>query len=218
MDMHSNGSGDRRSCLVVGDSQLADALTGRLGDLDVRLVRRPSELRDALARGGRHLLVVSIPPSSVTTWADDVQPNATDVRLIFPGVPDTIRGDGDRTANVGEAATQLGIGRRLVFDLQARELVRDGQTIHLRPKEFELLALLATHPRRAFSRQELLAGVWHRDVGRLRTVDVHVHWLRAKIEADPAMPRLLRTVPGFGYRYDPPGHGLLANELLTTGL
>jgi DNA-binding response OmpR family regulator len=48
-------------------------------------------------------------------------------------------------------------------------------------------------------------------------VDVHVHWLRAKIEADPATPRLLRTVPGFGYRYDPPGHGLPANELLTTG-
>ena len=200
----------------MGDAQLADALTGGLADLDVRLIRRPSELRDALAGGGRPLLVVAIPPASLSIWGAEETgtPTATELRVIFPGEPSAAYPD-DGSAPVD--ATQLGIGSRLVFDLGARELVRDGEAIHLRPKEFELLALLTTHPRRAFSRRELLAGVWHREAGRLRTVDVHVHWLRAKIEADPATPRLLRTVPGFGYRYDPPGLGLPANELLTTG-
>jgi hypothetical protein len=216
MDLRIDGSRDRQACLVVGDAQLADALTSGLADLDVRLIRRPSDLRDALAGGGRHLLIVSIPPASLSMWgAEETAPaTATELRVTFPGEPPAAGGD-ESSANVD--ATQLGIGSRLVFDLEARELVRDGEAIHLRPKEFELLALLATHPRRAFSRQELLAGVWHREAGRLRTVDVHVHWLRAKIEADPATPRLLRTVPGFGYRYDPAGHGLPANELLTAG-
>jgi DNA-binding winged helix-turn-helix (wHTH) protein len=218
MDMRRNGSRDLHTCLVLGDAQLADALTGRLGDLDVRLVRRPSEIRDALAGGGRHLLVVSIPPGSLNLQAGGAPATATDLRVIFPGEPDAEPRDRDGLSGSDNSSSQRGIGRRLVFDLQARELVRDGVTVHLRPKEFELLALLTSHPRRAFSRQELLAGVWHRDEGRLRTVDVHVHWLRAKIEADPATPRLLRTVPGFGYRYDPPGHGRLDNELLTTGL
>jgi hypothetical protein len=214
MDMRIDGSRDRPACIVVGDAQLADALTGGLADLDVRLIRRLSDLRDALAGSGRHLLVVSIPPARLSVWGAAGMATATELRVVFPGEPLAARRD-EGGANVD--AAQLGIGSRLVFDLEARELVRDGKAIHLRPKEFELLALLATHPRRAFSRKELLAGVWHREAGRLRTVDVHVHWLRAKIEVDPATPRLLRTVPGFGYRYDPAGHGLPANELLTTG-
>jgi hypothetical protein len=215
MDVPTTSATDPPSCLVLGDTDLARELTGRLGDLGVRLVRQASELRDAMAGGGPHLLLVSIPPATISAGGDAVSANGTGLRVILPaaaaesGLSTTERGE--------EASTRLGIGRRLVFDLRARDLIRDGETIHLRPKEFELLALFTAHPRRAFSRQELLAGVWHRDVGRLRTVDVHVHWLRAKIEADPATPRLLRTVPGFGYRYDPPGWGMPANELLTIG-
>jgi DNA-binding winged helix-turn-helix (wHTH) protein len=216
MDVRSsNRAPHRHSCLVLGDARLAETLAGRLSDLDIRLVRRPSDLRDAVANGGRHLIVVSIPPATLSTGAEGEPANGTELRVVFR---DPAGGEDAAAVVPGEeAATRLGIGRRLVFDLQARDLVRDGETIHLRPKEFELLALFTAHPRRAFSRQELLAGVWRREAGRLRTVDVHVHWLRSKIEADPAMPRLLRTVPGFGYRYDPPGWETAANELLTTG-
>jgi DNA-binding response OmpR family regulator len=76
--------------------------------------------------------------------------------------------------------------------------------VHLRPKEYGLLALLAAHPGRAYSRRDLLDRVWgphHR--GGMRTVDVHVRWLRSKIEPVPDQPVLLVTVRGIGYRLDP---------------
>ncbi|HEX5826610.1 MAG TPA: response regulator transcription factor [Candidatus Limnocylindrales bacterium] len=99
----------------------------------------------------------------------------------------------------------LEISDRLELDLPAHELRRDGRVVHLRPKEFGLLALLAAHPGRAFSRQELLDRVWGPDHGGgARTVDVHVRWLRSKIEPEPVRPVHLVTVRGLGYRLDGP--------------
>ena len=70
--------------------------------------------------------------------------------------------------------------------------------------EFQLLATLAADPGRAFTRRQLLDLAWNpRRPIDLRTVDVHVHWLRNKIEAEPARPTHLVTVRGFGYRLDP---------------
>lgn len=90
------------------------------------------------------------------------------------------------------------------LDLVAHEARRDGQPVHLRPKEFALLALLAGNPGRAFTREELLERAWGADrQGDRRTVDVHVRWLRAKIEPDPQHPAYLVTVQGVGYRLDP---------------
>ena len=97
------------------------------------------------------------------------------------------------------------IGDGLELDINAHELRRGDQVIHLRPKEFGLLALLAAHPGRAYSRRELLDRVWgpeHR--GGMRTVDVHVRWLRSKIEPCPERPVHLLTVRGLGYRLDGP--------------
>jgi DNA-binding response OmpR family regulator len=91
------------------------------------------------------------------------------------------------------------------LDLVAHELRRDGIAVHLRPKEFQLLAMLAAHPGRAYTRRQLLDRVWGPDqVGDPRTVDVHVRWLRAKIEAKPERPVHLVTVRGVGYRLDLP--------------
>jgi hypothetical protein len=96
------------------------------------------------------------------------------------------------------------IGPGLDVDLVAHVVRRDGRPFHVRPKEFALLATLATHPGRAFRREELLQLVWGTARGSdPRTVDVHVRWLRAKIEPDPARPRHLVTVRGVGYRLDP---------------
>ena len=77
--------------------------------------------------------------------------------------------------------------------------------MHLRPREFELLATLASNPGRAFTRGQLIMLAWDAggEIGP-RTVDVHVHWLRAKIESQPRQPIYLVTVRGFGYRLDPP--------------
>ena len=95
------------------------------------------------------------------------------------------------------------VGDGLELDVVAHELRRGDEVIHLRPKEFGLLALLATHPGRAYSRRELLDRVWGPDhQGGMRTVDVHVRWLRSKIEPCPERPVHLLTVRGLGYRLD----------------
>jgi DNA-binding response OmpR family regulator len=97
----------------------------------------------------------------------------------------------------------LAIGDGLELDLAAHELRRDGTVVHLRPKEYGLLALLAAHPGRAYTRAELLHLVWGTShAGGQRTVDVHVRWLRSKIEREPDRPTRLLTVRGVGYRLD----------------
>jgi DNA-binding response OmpR family regulator len=95
----------------------------------------------------------------------------------------------------------------LELDPAARLVRRRGREVPLTPQEFDLLAFLLRHPGRVFTRQELLARVW-RGGGRAaagggRTVDVHVRWLREKLEADPAAPVVLETVWGIGYRAGP---------------
>jgi DNA-binding response OmpR family regulator len=91
----------------------------------------------------------------------------------------------------------------LRIDLSRREALIDGSPIALKPKEFDLLVFLAQHRRQALSRQFLLERVWGWDfAGGTRTVDVHVHWLREKIEPDPAHPARIVTVRGSGYRFE----------------
>jgi DNA-binding response OmpR family regulator len=110
-----------------------------------------------------------------------------------------------RAAAARAKETLLPITPDLVLDLEAHALWRGGDQVHLRPKEYALLRLLATNPGRAMSRQELLASVWGPDRSAdSRTVDVHVRWLRAKIEPDPDRAMQLVTVRGVGYRFDPP--------------
>jgi DNA-binding response OmpR family regulator len=88
----------------------------------------------------------------------------------------------------------------VTIDLAGHRLVRDGVTLPLKPKAFELLAFLVRNPGQVFSRDQLLEKVWGYDyAGKTRTVDVHVHWLRSAIEADPSRPRYLQTVRGVGY-------------------
>jgi two-component system phosphate regulon response regulator PhoB len=77
-----------------------------------------------------------------------------------------------------------------------------GQEVNLSPKEFRLLELFMTYPRRVWSREQLLDQVWGADfVGDSKTVDVHIRWLREKLEKDPSHPEYLVTVRGFGYRF-----------------
>jgi DNA-binding response OmpR family regulator len=91
----------------------------------------------------------------------------------------------------------------LHIDVAAREVTRAGDAISLTAREFDLLAFMAARPRRAFSRDELLAEVWGFTYGDTATVTVHVRRLREKIEDDPAAPAHVQTVWGVGYRWDP---------------
>jgi two-component system OmpR family response regulator len=91
----------------------------------------------------------------------------------------------------------------LEIDLASHCVSLGGSVLDLSPKEFELLAFLARHRGRVFSRDSLLEKVWGYDYqGDTRTVDVHIRWLREKIEDDPAKPRRILTVRSVGYKFE----------------
>jgi DNA-binding response OmpR family regulator len=91
----------------------------------------------------------------------------------------------------------------LRIDLKRREALLGDRALELKPKEMELLIYLMRHRGRAFTREQLLREVWGYDFyGDSRTVDVHVSWLRQKIETEPGKPARLLTVRGVGYRFD----------------
>ena len=91
----------------------------------------------------------------------------------------------------------------LTLDLSRRETLLDGQPLALKPKEFDLLLFLARHRGQVLSRSLILERVWEWDfAGGSRTVDVHMRWLREKIEANPAEPVRIVTVRGAGYRFE----------------
>ncbi|MFA0888324.1 MAG: response regulator transcription factor [Synergistales bacterium] len=90
----------------------------------------------------------------------------------------------------------------LKVDFTREEVFLSGILLSLSPTEYRLLEILARHPGRMVSRDELLAKVWGYVVGDTRTVDVHVFRLRRKIEPDPESPKLLHTVRGRGFRLD----------------
>ncbi|MEO1148111.1 MAG: response regulator transcription factor [Cyanobacteria bacterium J06638_22] len=88
-----------------------------------------------------------------------------------------------------------------LFPQECRVMVR-GEEINLSPKEFRILELFMTHQRRVWSREQLIERVWGPDfMGDSKTVDVHIRWLREKLEIDPSRPEYLTTVRGFGYRF-----------------
>ncbi len=91
----------------------------------------------------------------------------------------------------------------LRIDLPRHEVFLNGQILNLKPKEYELLVFLVQHQRQVLSRDFILQRVWDWDfTGGSRTVDVHVRWLREKIEIDPANPLRIVTVRGAGYRFE----------------
>lgn len=88
-------------------------------------------------------------------------------------------------------------------DLARHTVSRSGTPIDLSPKEFDLLGFLVKNKEQAFTRDQLLEKVWGYDyAGDTRTVDVHIRWLRQKIEIDPASPEHLLTVRGIGYKFE----------------
>jgi len=196
---------------VVRDPAVFDALlcAGRphLAVL-VTPLARPEDLllavRERRRRSTLRLLHLSDP--------DAVATRLEALRLGFDeALPDTISADEllarmdllERRAQTRHGAGVLVADGVILYTL-AHEVRRDGELIHLRPKEYQLLAMLAGHPGRAYTRRQLLDRVWgHDHDGDPRTVDVHVRWLRSKIEPQPDAPVHLVTVRGVGYRLDP---------------
>jgi DNA-binding response OmpR family regulator len=102
----------------------------------------------------------------------------------------------------GRPAARLLQADHLRVNLDEHRAYRSGQPLNLKPKEYDLLVFFLQQPGRAFTREQLLSQVWGYDfAGDSRTVDVHVRWLREKIEAEPGNPVLIETVRGVGYRF-----------------
>jgi DNA-binding response OmpR family regulator len=98
--------------------------------------------------------------------------------------------------------TTLSFGN-LIINLTRREVILNGSPVQLKPKEYELLEFFAEHKGQMLTREFILERVWGWDfIGDSRTVDVHVRWLRQKIEEDASHPLRIITVRGGGYRFE----------------
>jgi two-component system, OmpR family, response regulator ResD len=136
--------------------------------------------------------------------ADDYVTKPFSPRELVLRVESVLRRVGTLAATRTEpAAPQLRSGP-LALDPTARRATRRGSELALTTREFDLLEFFLRHPGRATSREELMRQVWGWEFGDLSTVTVHVRRLREKVEDDPARPRLINTVWGVGYRFDPP--------------
>lgn len=92
------------------------------------------------------------------------------------------------------------------LEFNTRRAFKGDQELILRQKEYEVLSLLLSRPGEVITRAEFFDQVWGTDwLGDTRTLDVHIRWLREKIEADPSQPHLIQTVRGIGYRFSAEG-------------
>lgn len=105
---------------------------------------------------------------------------------------------------VDSAPQEVLIIGELQINTKQHTMFMGEKLITLKPKEFDLLEFLARHRGQVLTRETLLERVWNYDYsGGTRTVDVHIRWIREKIEIDPSKPRYIHTVFGVGYKFDP---------------
>ncbi len=110
---------------------------------------------------------------------------------------------GQLTREQIEDANECRVFGNMQINYKRREVLLDGTPLDLKPKEYELLHYFAKHPGRMLSRELILQQVWGYDyVGDSRTVDVHVRWIREKIEEDPSNPIRIITIRSAGYRFE----------------
>jgi DNA-binding response OmpR family regulator len=114
-----------------------------------------------------------------------------------------VRLDREESGEGGHASPAVLHFVDLTIDLNRREVRLSGENIPLKPKEFDLLMFLARHQGQVLSRDLILERVWGWDFsGGSRTVDVHIRWLREKLEKEPSKPSRIITVRGVGYRFE----------------
>jgi len=131
--------------------------------------------------------------------ADDYMTKPFGMRELVARVKALLRRSEVRPGGDGEVFTS----GDLRVDMARRQVFKQDQPIALKPKELELLGFFVRNRGRAFTREQLLSQIWGYDyAGDTRTVDVHVRWLRQKIEDQPEAPARLVTVRGTGYRFE----------------
>ncbi len=132
--------------------------------------------------------------------ADDYIPKPFSFRELLARVRSVLRRvDLDQQHTDKPVVIQVGTLR---IDPTSRRSFKSDKEIQLSSREYELLSLLMSQAGRAVSREELIGKVWGKDwTGDPRTLEVHIRWLRLKIEDDPTIPRFVQTVRGYGYRF-----------------
>jgi DNA-binding response OmpR family regulator len=139
--------------------------------------------------------------------ADDYLTKPFSMRELMARVKAQLRRARLIREELGKQATEIPQEKltfgNLVINQTRREVILNDKPLQLKPKEYELLLFLAEHKGQMLSREFILERVWGWDyIGDSRTVDVHVRWLRQKIEAEPARPERIITVRGGGYRFE----------------
>lgn len=132
--------------------------------------------------------------------ADDYMSKPFDMLELLARVEALLR----RSANTLGTETAIREFGDIKLDPRRTEVTRAGEVLSFSAKEYQLLLYFTQHPETTLSREVLLREVWgYEALPTTRTVDVHVAWLRQKIEANPAKPRWINTIHGMGYRFSP---------------
>lgn len=192
------GAALERAEMLLPDLVVLDLMLPTIGGLEVcRRLRAmapvPIIMLTALGEEGNRV-------AGLELGADDYLPKPFSPRELTARIKAVLRRA--RAQPVEGQLMELRAGG-LEMDLTAHEVRLDGELVPLTVREFDLLAFLMRHPRRTFTRVELLDHVWGYTYGDNSTVTVHVRRLREKIEADPSRPGYIHTVWGVGYRFEP---------------
>ena len=184
------------------DLVILDVMLPQLDGFEIcRILRRRSDVPILMltARGEEIDRVVGL-----ELGADDYVTKPFSVRELMARVRNLLRRS-HRAPSATDDASPADILRSgdLEIDSVSHIVRLNGELLELKPREFDLLALLAKNKARAFTRDQILERLWGHDYyGDSRTVDVHIRWLREKIEPQPSKPVRIVTIRGVGYRFD----------------
>lgn len=200
LDIFYKAMGENSEASLLPDLVILDLMLPHVNGLDLcRFIRRQGGVMPILilsAKGTETDRVVGL-----EVGADDYLTKPFGMRELVARCRALLRRTRQSAAVAQSPEESLAFGNILLYAQQCRVFLGEDE-VNLSPKEFRMLELFMTHPRRVWSREQLLERVWGPDfMGDSKTVDVHIRWLREKLEPDPSRPQYLQTVRGFGYRF-----------------